>query len=154
MKKLTSMLLVIVTLLSLALPCSAVAFPEGKQPIVNVSTTDPMNGIALLEATYPTATHHMHSQGSLPFSGNAAYTMLYLNAMVFDCSTYIIDIYNVGDNTLHCTVRRQYSGDYEVTVEPHSYRSIRVYASPTEILCLSFNPPSNFSGMIRCGCNS
>lgn len=30
MKKLTSMLLVIVTLLSLALPCSAVAFPEGK----------------------------------------------------------------------------------------------------------------------------
>ena len=86
------MLLVIVTLLSLALPCSAVAFPEGKQPIVNVSTTDPMNGIALLETTYPTATHHMHSQGSLPFSGNAAYSMLYLNAMVFDCHLIITAI--------------------------------------------------------------
>lgn len=154
MKKLTSMLLVIVTLLSLALPCSAVAFPEGKQPIVNVTTTNPMNGLALFEATYPTARHYMHSQGSFSFSGNAAYSMLYLNAMIFDCSTYIIDIYNVSDNTLYCTVRRQYSGDYGVTVEPHSYRCIRVYASPTEILCMSFNAPSNFSGMIRCGCNS
>lgn len=154
MKKLTSMLLVIVTLLSLALPCSAVAFPEGKQPIVNVTAVAPWNGPAFYDVNYPTATHHMHSQGSLPFSGNASISMLYLNAMVFDCSTYIIDIYNVGDNTLYCTVRRQYSGDYEVSVEPHSYRSIRVYASPTEILCLSFNPPSNFSGRIRCGCNS
>lgn len=154
MKKLTSILLVIVTLLSVALPCSAVAFPEGKQPIVNVSTVDPMNGLTLFGTSYPTARHFMHSQGSLSFSGNASISTLFLNYMVFDCSTYIIDLYNVGDNTLYCTVRRQYSGDYVVSVDPHSYRSIRVYASPTEILCLSFAPPSNFSGMIRCGCNS
>jgi len=154
MKKLTSMLLVIVTLLSLALPCSAAALPEGKQPLLNVSAVDPKDGLALFSENYPTARHFMHSQGSLPFAGNAVYSMLYLNYMVFDCSTYIIDIYNVSDNTLRCTVRRQYSGDYSVTVEPHSYISIRVYAIPTEILCLSFDPPSNFSGRIRCGCNS
>lgn len=152
MKKLFSMLLVVAMMLPLAIPCSAVEAPDVKQPNLNVSTVNPMDGPALFSEKYPTAKHYMHTDGTLPFSGSASYSMLYLNYMVFDCSTYIIDIYNISSKPLYCTVRRQTSGDFPVTVQAHSSVSIRVSADPSEILCMSFNAPSNFNGRIRCGC--
>lgn len=153
MKKLLSMLLVFATVLSLAVPCAAVEVPEIPQPNVNVSTVNPMDMIALYGEEYPSARHYMHTDGSRTFSGSPKDTMIYLNYMVFDCTTYIIDIYNVASTVLHCTVLRERSGDFPVYVQPHSSVSIRVSAHPKEILCMSFNAPSNFNGRIRCGCS-
>lgn len=153
MKNLFSMLLVFATILSLAVPCAAEEAPEIPQPNVNVSTVNPMDRLALCDENYPKIRHFMHTDGPRPFSGNPKNTMIYLNYMVFDCTTYIIDIYNVASTVLHCTVLRQHSGDFPVYVQPHSSVSIRVPADPNEILCMSFNAPSNFNGRIRCGCS-
>lgn len=154
MKKLLSMLLVFATVLSLAVPCAAVEVPEIPQPNLNVSTVNPMDRLALYGEEYPQDQYHMHASGSLPFSGSPKETMIYLSYMVFDCRMYTIDIYNVGSQILYCTVRRENTGDFPVTVQPHSSISIRVPADPNEILCMSFNAPSNFSGRIRCACLS
>lgn len=106
-------------------------------------------------ASYPTKTYYPHNGGSLSFSGNAAYSSLWLDKMVLGCNQYVIYIYNISDETLKYDICRQNSGNINNNiVSPHSYVSIRISADPNEIFCILFHAPSNFNGWISCGCNS
>lgn len=155
MKKNLAFVLSVVLILSLALPCAAAEDGEFKYPCINVSTINPMEQPVPFGVNYPTSTYYPHSSGSLPFSGNAAYSSLWLNKMVLGCNQYVIYIYNVSDNKLKYDICRQYTGDiYNNTVSPHSSVSLRINADPNEIVCMRFYAPSNFNGRISCGCNS
>lgn len=59
---------------------------------------------------------------------------------------------NVSDKPLKFAIRRQYSGDIQDVVNPHSSKSLRVSANPGEIVCMCFTAPSNFNGRVQCGC--
>lgn len=152
MKKILSMFLVLAMVLCLAVPCAATEGVASPEPWLNVGLENPMEKLLLRGVEYPEDRHYPHTDGSLPFGGNASTSTLWLNKMVLGCSTYIIDIYNVSDEPLYYSICRQYSGNIDDVLQPHSKVSLRISADPEEILCMCFDAPSNFSGSIRCGC--
>lgn len=87
MKKVLSMILVFALVLSLAIPCAATENETALQPWLNVSTVNPMEQVAARGVDYPGEKHYPHTDGSLPFGGNASTSMLWLNKMVLGYST-------------------------------------------------------------------
>lgn len=152
MKEFFALVLYVVMILSLTIPCSAAEGAESDWSGMNVSTVNPMENLVPYGTEYPTETYYPHDEGTLSFQGEASYSMLLLNKMVLGCSQYIIEITNQSNTPLSCTIRRQNSGDVSKTVPANSTRTYVIGAASDEIVCISFNAPSNFKGSIGCDC--
>lgn len=152
MKKLFALVLSLVMMLSLAVPCAAAEETAPDWSGMNVTPVNPMMGLTPYGVNYPTETHYPNTNGPLSFRGNAAYSMLWLNKMLLGCNRYYVWVENMASTTLTITVRRQASGDYTQTVAPYDRLPFYITASPDEIVCMSFNAPSNFSGSVSCAC--
>lgn len=165
MKKALSIIMALVLVFSLAAPCAAVEQSSADDwNGTNVSTINPyelLKGPVTRGTSYPTVSHNCHLEGNLKFQGNASYSMLWLNKVVYGCMGYYVYVKNNSASTLHYTVRGGRYGDREMEVNPYSNSTAdngghMLYfpmASYNDLFCISFNAPSNFEGYVSCGCN-
>lgn len=163
MKKLVSILLSLALVVSLGIPCAADEMNGLDWSGNNVSTVNPFelyySSIAR-GTSYPTVSHNCHG-APLEFSGNASYSMLWLNKVVYGCSGYYVYVKNNAGTPLNYIVRGGTYGDRAMTVSPYSDSYTDNGGNPVYIpmsshdalFCISFDAPSNFRGSVRCGCS-
>lgn len=151
MKKIFATILAFAMIFSLAVPAAAQGVDTDWSG-VNVSLVNPMEAAVPFGTSYPNERYYPHGNADLPISGTASWSTLYLSKMVLGCNKYYIEIYNVASTPLQCAITRQYSGDIQKTIEAGGSWKITIEADPNEIVCMQFNAPSNFHGILRCAC--
>lgn len=155
MKKLFALVLSLVMMLSLAVPCAAAEETAPDWSGMNVTPVNPMMGLTPYGTDYPQERHYPHpgADGPLSIKGNAAYSMLWLEKMILGCNGYTIYIVNNADTTLTGDIRRETSGDIHFSIAPGGSFEKTIDALPDEIVCMSFDAPSNFRGSLSCACH-
>lgn len=159
MKKLVSLVVALVMVMSLAYPCAAEEISGGDWSGCNVSPFSPADRATTFGIEAPTSTYNLHANGIYSFHGIAYRDRLWLNYYMTDCMKYHVYVNNRSSSTLWFTVRGISGGDrdfylpaYTDTASYFSFDEMTFSVSSTDTLfCMSFEAPSNFEGWVSCG---
>lgn len=155
MKKIISFALAIIMVFSLHISAfaaeSSAEFSEDMSQNYHVSTVNPLDQIMTYGTSHPTTAWNVVTQGPYFFSGQAAYSTLYLSNLLHGTVYFQAYVTNKSSsNTL--TVNPHDSTDLRpFTVAPNSSTNpLKRYVlqSGKQYFLLSFNAPSYFSGSV------
>lgn len=155
MKKVFFLFLCVVLIFSLSIPCFAatvdgVSTEEDLSQNYNVSPICPWEQISTYGVNPPTEGWNICTQGAYYFSGQAAYSKLYLSKLLYGPYYYSVTVTN-RSSTGALTVNPQDGIPVApFTVAANSTVSDRrfIQKDGTTYFCLSFNAPSNFEGFV------
>lgn len=155
MKRLTTSIFTLILIFSL----SITAFAAERNPTImedfsknyHVSTINPMNQLSTYGTSQPTQAWNIVTQGVYTFSGQAAYSKLYLSYLLYGTSYFKVNVTNLS-TTSYLTFNPHDSINLTpVTLSPNTTTDPLLHyqlQSGKRYFLLSFNAPSHFSGSV------